>query len=173
MKNVTTKTALFAALLSMTLGVAMPIAFAHSNESHEMHGSSEHHHSDDESDFGKPGNPTKATRTIAVDMTDAMRFGPSAITVKQGETIRFVVTNKGKVAHEMVLGTLNELKEHGEMMRMHPDMVHEDPSSVRVQPGAKEEMVWQFTQPGQFYFGCLIPGHFEAGMVGKLKVKKG
>lgn len=173
MKNVNTKAALFATIVTMALGVATPIAFAHADENHDMHGGSEHQQAGDESDFGKPGNPAKATRTIAVEMTDAMRFGPSAITVKQGETIRFVVANKGKVAHEMVLGTMDELKAHSEMMRKYPDMEHQDPSSVRVQPGAKEDMVWQFTQPGQFYFGCLIPGHFEAGMVGKLKVRKG
>lgn len=173
MKTVKVKPRLVATLLTLALGGSMPLAFAHSDESHDMHGGAMHQHSGEVQGFGKPGNQQKASRTIAVDMTDAMRFGPSAIRVKQGETIRFVVSNKGKVAHEMVLGTMAELKEHGEMMRMNPDMVHQDPSSVRVQPGSKEEMVWQFTQPGEFFFGCLIPGHFEAGMVGKVKVRKG
>lgn len=126
--------------------------------------------SDEEYAFGKQGDPNKADRTLVIDMHDTMRFGPSTINVKQGETIRFVAKNKGKVLHEMVLGTMEGLKKHGDMMKRHPGMEHDDPYMTHVSPGEKEEMIWQFTQAGEFYFGCLVPGHFEAGMVGKINV---
>lgn len=126
----------------------------------------------EETPFGRAADPGKAKRTIRVEMTDAMRFSPAELTVKQGETVRFVVANKGKVLHEMVLGTMHDLKEHAELMRKHPGMEHEEPHMAHVSPGKRGEMGWQFTKAGEFYYGCLIPGHFEAGMIGKIKVVK-
>ena len=119
--------------------------------------------------LGKPGDPQKVTRTIEVDMTDAMRFKPATIKVKRGETIRFLVRNTGKVKHEMVLGTIGELKKHAELMRKFPEMEHADPNQVVVEPGKTGELIWQFTRAGTFDFACLQPGHFEAGMVGKIR----
>ena len=124
----------------------------------------------EEMPFGKAADPRKAAKTIRVDMADTMRFTPSRITVKRGDTVRFVAANRGKVMHEMVLGTLDELKEHAEMMRKHPGMEHDEPHMAHVAPGKHGEMGWQFTKAGEFFYGCLIPGHFEAGMVGKVTV---
>lgn len=126
--------------------------------------------STEEKAFGREGDPKKVGRTVKIDMADTMRYSPSAITVKAGETVRFEAKNSGKVMHEIVLGTMHELKEHAELMRKHPGMEHEEPYMAHVPPGKTERVVWQFTKPGEFYFGCLIPGHFEAGMVGKVTV---
>src|SRR5690606_38022585 len=128
--------------------------------------------SPEEHAFGKQGDPNKATRTIAIDMNDMMRFVPADITVRQGETIRFVIANQGKLMHEMVIGTMEGLKQHGEMMKKHPGMEHEEPFMTHVAPGKKEDMVWHFNRAGEFHYACLVPGHFEAGMVGKIKVVK-
>jgi uncharacterized cupredoxin-like copper-binding protein len=121
--------------------------------------------------FGRPGDPKKATRTIRIDMSDTMRFFPDTVQVKRGETVRFVVTNSNKLMHEMVIGTMQELKEHAELMKKHPGMEHDEPYMAHVAPGKKETIVWQFTKPGEFYYGCLLPGHFEAGMIGKIAVR--
>ena len=129
------------------------------------------HHPGQDDTFGKPGSPTKVSRTVAVDMSDAMRFNPASVTVKKGETIRFVVKNSGKLKHEMVLGTAKELREHAELMKKFPEMEHEDPNQLSVEPGKKGELVWQFTRVGTFDFACLQPGHFDAGMRGKVAVK--
>ena len=123
-----------------------------------------------ETAFGREGNQRRVVRTIKVDMGDAMRFTPAAITIKQGETIRFDVKNSGRTMHEMVLGTMKELKEHAELMKKHPGMEHDEPYMAHVAPGKTERIVWQFTKPGEFYYGCLIPGHFEAGMIGRINV---
>ncbi len=120
--------------------------------------------------FGRTGDPKKVTRTIRIGAHDTMRYSPSRITVRQGETIRFVVANHGKVFHEIVLGTVEELKEHAEWMKKHPTMEHDAPYMVHLPPGKKGEMIWQFTEPGELYFACLIPGHFEAGMKGSIRV---
>jgi uncharacterized cupredoxin-like copper-binding protein len=126
--------------------------------------------STEETAFGREGDPKKASRTITIDMNDQMRFKPAELTVKRGETIRFRVNNSGKVLHEMVIGTMAELKEHAELMKKHPGMEHDEPYMAHVAPGKTETLVWQFTKPGEFHYGCLVPGHFEAGMVGKLIV---
>jgi uncharacterized cupredoxin-like copper-binding protein len=123
-----------------------------------------------EKPFGRTGDAKKVTRTIRIDGHDTMRYTPADITVRQGETVRFVVHNAGKVMHEIVLGTLQELEEHAEAMRKHPNMEHDEPYMVHVAPGQSGEMIWQFTEAGEFHFGCLIPGHFEAGMRGRIKV---
>lgn len=161
----TLSSVLLAAMIAMT-GVS---AFAHTGEKHDST-KKDAEISTEEKAFGRQGDPKKVTRTITMDMSDMMRFNPSEINVKQGDTIKFVVTNSGKIMHEMVLGTMAELKEHGEMMKMHPGMEHDEPYMTHVAPGKKEEMVWQFTQPGEFNYACLIAGHFEAGMAGKIKV---
>ena len=122
-------------------------------------------------EFGQEGNPKQVVRTVKVDMADNMRFTPSDVTVKRGETVKFVVHNDGKLLHEMVLGTPQALKEHAALMQKFPEMEHADPNMAHVKPGRDGEIVWQFTRPGEFQFACLQPGHFEAGMVGRLSVK--
>ena len=103
-------------------------------------------------------------------MTDTMRFIPASVTARQGETIRFVVKNSGKVKHEFVLGTEKELKEHYEQMKKFPEMEHDDPNAIRLKAGERGEILWTFANAGEFSFACLIPGHYESGMKGALKV---
>jgi len=161
-------------LLALVLALSATGSHADAGNHHKNHKSKASAAvSTDEHPFGMQGDSKKADRTIAIDMTDAMKFGPSDIQVRQGETIRFVIRNRGKVMHEMILGTMGELKEHGELMKKFPGMEHDEPYMTHVRPGKKGQMVWKFTQPGEFYYGCLMPGHFEAGMVGKIIVMKG
>lgn len=125
-----------------------------------------------ETAFGRTGDPARAQRTVTVTMSDTMRFSPARLEVRQGDTVRFVVKNAGKVMHEMVLGTLDDLKQHAELMRQHPGMEHDEPYMAHVAPGRSETLVWQFTRAGEYHYGCLIPGHFEAGMMGRIVVRR-
>ncbi|MEO8409305.1 MAG: cupredoxin family protein [Propionivibrio sp.] len=124
----------------------------------------------DESPIGKPGIASKIKRTITVEMSDNMRYSPEDVKVKKGETIRFVVKNVGKVRHELSLGTPEELAEHLEQMKKFPEMEHDEPSKITLDPGKQGEIIWQFTQPGAVHFACLMPGHYEAGMKGQVTV---
>jgi uncharacterized cupredoxin-like copper-binding protein len=126
----------------------------------------------EEKPFGRAADPRRAARTIRVDMADTMRFTPAEITVRRGDTVRFVAKNSGKVMHEMVLGTMQELREHAELMKKHPGMEHDEPHMLHVPPGRTGEMGWRFTRAGEFYYGCLVAGHFEAGMMGRINVKE-
>ena len=151
------------------LAATMGLAHAHGDSANA--GKANRAISAEETPFGREGDPKKATRTVKVDMSDRMRFTPAELTVKRGETVRFQVKNSGKVLHEMVLGTMEELKKHAEMMKKHPGMEHDEPYMAHVSPGKTGTMVWQFTKGGEFYYGCLVPGHFESGMIGKVTVK--
>lgn len=131
-----------------------------------------HGQANEETAIGKPGVADKVKRTITVEMTDNMRYTPSDIQVKQGETIRFIVKNKGQIKHELSLGTQKELLEHLEQMKKFPEMEHDEPGKVTLAPGKQGDIVWQFSKAGTVYFGCLMPGHFEAGMKGAIKVSK-
>ena len=130
-----------------------------------------HGHADADADaIGVPGTTAKVTRSVSVGMSDAMRFTPSSITAKQGETIRFTVKNAGQVKHEFILGTEKELKEHYELMKKFPEMEHSDANMVTVAPGKTGEVIWQFTKAGKIDFACLQPGHYDAGMKGAVNV---
>jgi len=157
------------AALTLALATVQP-AFAHGNAHQPSRGAIDI--SDESHAFGRQGDPKQATRTVKIAMRDTMRFSPAEITIRQGETVRFVVINDGKTMHEMVLGTMAQLKQHGALMKQFPGMEHDAPYMAHVAPGTGQEMVWQFTEPGEFHFGCLIPGHFEAGMIGKITVTK-
>jgi len=130
-------------------------------------------HAHDGSRIGEPGLAEKVSRTVTVDMQDSMRFVPATLRVKQGETIRLLVRNTGAVPHELVLGHVKDLQAHAKAMQKFPDMEHEEPNMLTVAPGAQGELVWHFTDAITLDFACLRPGHYEAGMKGKIEVAKG
>ena len=144
--------------------MAATVAAAH--EEHADHGGAR------EYPWGKAGDAAHVARTVRIEMDDTLRYSPDRVQVKRGETVRFFVHNAGKLPHEMVIGTERELREHAEAMRKHPDMHHEDPYMVEVPPGATGEILWNFSKPGTFAFGCLVPGHWEGGMKGAVVVAR-
>lgn len=127
-----------------------------------------HGHEDDA--IGVPGDAARVTRTIEISMTDDMRFTPSRIGVKRGETIRFMVINAGRVKHELVLGSKKDLEEHYKVMIKHPEMEHAEENMVTLASAETGEIVWQFTKAGKVDFACLQPGHYDAGMKGQVIV---
>ena len=120
--------------------------------------------------WGIAGSAKAARRTLELGMSDNMRFTPDRIEVREGETLRIRVRNSGKVMHEFVIGTKSENGKHAEMMVKFPNMEHDEPYMAHVPPGKTGEIVWTFNRAGEFDFACLIAGHYQAGMVGKVKV---
>ena len=153
-------------LLFLSLASAAAMAAGDHQGGHAMHGDQH------ASTVGVPGKAADVTRTIDVNMDDSMRFVPDHVTVKAGETVRFFLKNRGKVPHEMVIGSMAELKEHAEMMRKFPSMEHEEPNMITLKPGQRGGLIWKFDRPGSVDFACLIPGHMEAGMVAKVTVSE-
>lgn len=127
----------------------------------------------EQKDWGIAGDAKRAKRSIAVGMADNMRFTPARIEVRQGETVKFVVSNAGKQMHEFVIGTQAENAKHAEMMVKFPNMEHDEPYMAHVAPGKTGEIVWTFNRAGEFEFACLIAGHYQSGMVGTITVGAG
>ena len=131
-------------------------------------------HSHETFSAGEPGDPKKPARIIQVLMREGdgkMVYVPERIEVKRGEQVRFMIQNNGLLDHEFILATTEENLKHAEEMKKNPEMEHDDPNAKRVAPGKNTNIVWKFTKAGQFEFGCLIPGHREAGMTGIIVVK--
>ena len=124
----------------------------------------------EQKEWGIGGDAKAVTRTITVTMTDSMRFTPNKIDVKQGDTIKFVIKNAGNLMHEMVIGTKNDLDEHAALMVKFPGMEHDEPYMAHVGPGKTGQIIWTFNKSGNFDFACLIAGHYQAGMVGTIRV---
>ncbi|MBT9463448.1 cupredoxin family protein [Hydrogenophaga sp.] len=157
-----TKTLIVSAMLA-----ASAASFAHGDKEHAKGAAPMKM---EQKEWGIGGHSNAVKRTVEIRMTDNMRFTPDLVEVKQGETIRFVHVNNGKVMHEFVLGTRKELDEHAALMKKFPNMEHDEPYMAHVGAGKKGEIVWNFNKVGEFDFACLLPGHYEAGMVGKIKV---
>jgi uncharacterized cupredoxin-like copper-binding protein len=137
-------------------------------------GSAGHRHGHATFSAGEPGDPKRTARIVQVVMREAdgkMLFVPDRLELKKGEQVKFVLRNNGYIEHEFVLATAAENLKHAEAMKKNPDMEHDDPNAKRVQSKKSDELVWKFTKAGEFEYGCLIPGHREAGMVGVVIVK--
>lgn len=143
-------------------------AWAHDDKQHAQ--GAAHSAAPQAGSFGQPGTAKNVTRTVAIHMTDTMRFTPGALTFKRGETVRLHIVNDGKLPHEFILGTRQEIAEHTDMMRRMPGMVHADANAVSVAPGKSADSVWKFSVAGTFLYACLVPGHHEAGMQGIVTV---
>ena len=124
----------------------------------------------EQKDWGIAGDARAVRRTITLRMGDDMRFSPRHIEVNEGDTVRLRAANKGKVLHEIVLGTRDALEQHAAMMVKFPDMEHDAPDMAHVRAGERGDIVWHFNRPGHFDFACLIPGHYQAGMTGTITV---
>lgn len=154
-------------VMVMTLA-ATSAAWSHGDKAHAPARASA---APEQKPWGIAGDARTATRTIVLNMTDRMRFEPDHLTVREGDTVRIVVRNTGRMLHELVIGTPEELDTHAELMKRFPDMEHDEPWMVHVAPGRSGRIVWTFNRPGTFAFACLIAGHYQAGMVGRIDVR--
>jgi uncharacterized cupredoxin-like copper-binding protein len=160
--------------LAAALAVMVALALAAPERLHAHDASPHQGHDTPQFSAGEPGNPKRAAKVIEITMNEAdgkMGFKPDKIEVRRGEQVRFVLKNAGALDHEFMLATRAENAKHAELMQKYPDMEHDDPNGTRIKSNAKGEILWRFTRRGEFEFACLIPGHYEAGMLGKVIVK--
>lgn len=120
--------------------------------------------------FGHPGKAAQVNRTIKITALD-IRFDNIRLHVRAGETVRFIVTNKGQLVHEFIIGDAREQAEHEqEMQKMAAMNMPDEPNGITLKPGQTKTLIWTFGQKGEVEFACHVPGHFAAGMVGKIIV---
>jgi len=154
------------------LSAALLLGFANAIAARAEPGAPGHSHATFSA--GEPGNPKRPAKAMQVTMRETdgkMVFIPDRIEVRKGDQVRFLLRNSGDLDHEFILATTEENLKHAELMKKFPDMEHDDPNGKRLSPKKTAEIVWRFTKAGQFEFGCLIPGHREAGMTGIVVVK--
>ena len=114
-------------------------------------------------DPGSPGfvaGTTSAPRVMRLIASDALRFYPDVVTVKQGETITFEVTTMGMAVHEFMIGPA-------------ADVAADTAGTSEVADIAMmqtKSLTYTFSGPGPFAFACHAPGHYEAGMRGAIVV---
>ena len=122
--------------------------------------------------FGRPGDPKRVLRTVMVDMSDIACAMPGDLALRLGETVRFVVNNSGRQEHEMLIGTMRDLKEHAQSVDTAADVAHDEAHMTHVAPGRTEAIVWHFTRLGIFYYGCHVPGLPGPGVIGRITVSR-
>lgn len=122
------------------------------------------------------GSTKAPTRTVKLDASE-YAFNAITLSFKAGETVKFVLTNKGKLKHSLTIGTAQEQKTHQDEMAEMAGMNHDETehampgNSIHVAPGETRELVWTFSKPGQLLFACSYPGHADLGMQGAITVQ--
>ena len=149
--------------ISLAIVIAASLyALSYYNE----HGGDGHGH-----DHATPAQVTApAMRELRIEVDDTMRFVPAKWEAQAGEPIRIILVNKGKVDHELVIGTEKELIAHAKEMANPGAKGHHHTNEISAKPGQQAELVWTFKEPGQYAMACFEPGHYEAGMKGVINV---
>jgi len=114
-------------------------------------------------DPGSPGfvaGTTAAPRVVRIIASDALRFYPDVVTVKQGETITFEVTTMGMRSHEFMVGPAADVAADKEGTAEVAD----------IGMMSTKSLTYAFNGSGPFAFACHAPGHYEAGMRGAIIV---
>jgi uncharacterized cupredoxin-like copper-binding protein len=159
----------------LTLAVAVVVVTACGDDTGSGASSLDEQNHQEEFDFGEPADAADADRTIDIDANNDLTFDPASVTVSEGETITFRITNTGSLEHDFFLGDEDAQEAHEaemmEMMESGEEMEHSDPNAVDVPAGETVELTWHFTEPSTVLFGCHEPGHYAAGMTGTLSVE--
>lgn len=117
-------------------------------------------------DTTSSSTPDTDIRTVEIEMVD-IGFEPDTIEVTSGETVRFVFTNTGAVAHDAFIGDAAAQADHEAEMRdgdMDGHGRHGDTDAVTVKPGDSGEFTHTFDGDGPVQIGCHQEGHYDAGM---------
>ena len=121
--------------------------------------------------FGHPAEASGADRVVRITTSDQLRFDPSKVNVPTGATVTFEVTNASQAAHEFVLGDASYQDDHEMSMgQMSGSLPPDEPNALALQPGETKSITWTFTDHGKVLYGCHVPGHYAAGMVGSIAV---
>jgi uncharacterized cupredoxin-like copper-binding protein len=120
--------------------------------------------------FGSPAEPGDADRTVEITATDSLAFEPAELTVNAGETVTFRIVNQGSLVHDFTLGDQDAQNEHEAEMAEMEGMTHDQPNVVTVPAEETVEITWTFVDSGAVLIGCHEPGHYDAGMKGRITV---
>ncbi len=103
------------------------------------------------------------------------RFEPSVVEVPVGHRVKLTLVNHGMVEHDVeVVGVPTEDIEVVGAAERHERLGGGDHLegvvAAHAEPGTTATVFFTATEVGEYDFTCTVPGHKEAGMVGKLLV---
>jgi len=126
--------------------------------------------------FGSAAPQAEPDRTVEIVARDDMSFEPESVAIRAGETVRFVVRNVGDMQHSFTLGSPAYHRQHDQEMMSMPasdiaSHMQDSSNGIVVQPGTTGELTWRFERGGPIRFACHIPGHYPAGMSGRIRLE--
>jgi plastocyanin len=104
--------------------------------------------------------PSFGATTHIVEMTGNYEFVPSSLTIKQGDSVKWVLIEKD---HEVASGTVIEGPDGREGV---PDGLWD---SDTLTEGKKESFTYTFNSTGTFPYYC--DSHVDQGMIGSITVE--
>ncbi len=127
-------------------------------------------------DFGAPVDKkspeAKTAREVVITIhAGTYKFVPNVVKVKKNEVINFVVKNETSIKHEFVIGDKATLDYAKEEIADGEEEENPEGFEVEIEPGKTANLYWHFIEAGEVMIICLIPGHEEHGMKGKVIVK--
>ena len=138
---------------------------------------------------GTEGKSDEVTRVIKIKMYDNY-FEPNTFNFKAEETVRFEVENFGELVHEFNIANAMMHKKHQpemqkmfeneilfgdsidrkKMAKMDKSMSHQHSNSVLLEPKEKQDLIWKFSKAQNIEIACNVPGHYDVGMIAKVKI---
>jgi uncharacterized cupredoxin-like copper-binding protein len=109
-------------------------------------------------------------KEVRIEVDDTMRFAPATWEAQAGESIRIIFINRGKLDHELVIGSEKDIIAHAKEMASPGASGHHHTNEISAKPGQQAELIWTFKEQGQYAMACFEPGHYEAGMKGTIHV---
>ena len=141
---------------------------------------------------GTQGKSNEVTRVIKIKMYDNY-FEPNSFDFKAEETVRFEVENFGELVHEfnianammhkkhqpemqkmveneILFGDSIDRKKMRKMAKIDKSMSHAHSNSVLLEPKEKQDLIWKFSKAQNIEIACNVPGHYDVGMIAKVKI---
>ena len=122
------------------------------------------------------GTPARPAITVTVEEKE-FAYDPITITVPVDQSVMLVFKNTGKVEHDFVIEKINladaaedESGGHGTGGHDMGDVEYD--LHVSTPPGESSTIEFTPTESGTYEFFCTVPGHKEAGMIGKMVVSE-
>ena len=149
-------------------------------------------YADENMKIGSKGNENDIFRVIKVIMYDNY-YEPNSFQINAGETIKFEVENAGELVHEFnIANKMMHIKHQPEMEKMveneilladsidknkmkmmakiDKSMSHSHSNSVLLEPKQTGDIIWKFDNAMNIEVACNVPGHYQAGMIAKVKI---
>lgn len=115
-------------------------------------------------------------RTIRIELLD-FRFEPAVVDVRLGEEIRLVAVNRTDLPHELFIGSPEAQDAHHDVHAAaapgSEGTLEDGSTGVFVPARGTVQFTYRFDMAGEVQMGCHLVGHWEAGMIGLVRVAAG